>query len=438
MTNIVLVPKEKPEISSRDNIRSSMEVGGSITSDEFWNADTVKVIADVIIDNGVTVNIAAGTKIEFQDYYKIDVKGTILAYGDADNRINFISSHPEFFMLDYNEIGAWNGLKFNAVSNQNERSVLEYCIFEYSKSFEEKGGVLNIINTSKLAVVNCIFRNNIADFGSAISCEYNSAPQIVGNLFENNSAFISGSPIYCSYSYPRISNNTIVSNQVINEEVFHETAAIHTFISKPQLANNIIWNNVTNFYDPQQLMNCKSYYTTYNDIEFGHEGKGNINSDPIFSGSGEYFYSLEANSPCVDAGSFEFPFGTVLSEFDLAGNTRVINDSIDMGALEWSEVGVEDSDIFKSIFTLINYPNPFNPSTTISFNLAAVSNVSLAVYNVRGQKVIQLMNELLSIGQHSVEWNGKDSTNKSVASGIYYYKISSGKDSAINKMLLLK
>jgi flagellar hook assembly protein FlgD len=87
---------------------------------------------------------------------------------------------------------------------------------------------------------------------------------------------------------------------------------------------------------------------------------------------------------------------------------------------------------------LSNYPNPFNPTTNISFNLSFESDVSLSIYNIKGQLVKQLVNEQLSAGPHTIEWNGKDSNNKSVSSGIYYYKISSGKDSAINKMLLLK
>ena len=65
-------------------------------------------------------------------------------------------------------------------------------------------------------------------------------------------------------------------------------------------------------------------------------------------------------------------------------------------------------------------------------------NVSVDVYNVKGQKVKHLMNEQLSVGQHSIEWNSKDSNNKAIASGIYFYKISAGKSSAMRKMLLLK
>jgi len=91
-----------------------------------------------------------------------------------------------------------------------------------------------------------------------------------------------------------------------------------------------------------------------------------------------------------------------------------------------------------NILTLANYPNPFNPTTTISFSLTSESDVSITVYNVKGQQVKQLVNDQLSAGSHTVEWSGKDNSNKSVASGIYYYKISAGKDTAMKKMLLLK
>jgi len=91
-----------------------------------------------------------------------------------------------------------------------------------------------------------------------------------------------------------------------------------------------------------------------------------------------------------------------------------------------------------SILSLTNFPNPFNPVTTISFDLASESKVSVSVYNLKGQKVKQLVNDQLSAGQHTIEWNGTDGNNKSVASGIYFYKISTGNDTDMRKMLLLK
>lgn len=421
--------------------RSSIEVGGNITSDEFWSADTIKVIDDVIIENGVTVSIEAGVKIEFQDYYNIDVQGTILALGESENLIHFTSYQPEVFMIDHSEYGAWNGIKFNNVSTLNNTSKLEYCIFEYSKSFEEKGGVIQVNNVSDLEITNCAFKNNVADFGGAISFEYHSAPKIFGNLFENNHAFISGSPIYCSYSYPRITNNTIVSNFVLNEETFHETAAIHTFISKPQITNNIIWDNETNFYDPHQLMWCKAFYTTYNDIEFGHEGKGNIEQNPQFTGMGMHPFALDTDSPCIDSGTIFLPFSFELPEFDLLGNSRVYNDSVDMGAFEWNGVGTENYELPITNYELSNYPNPFNPKTTIKFSIEPSQQnepMEIVIYNLKGQKV-KTIPVTLSGDEGSGIWNGTDDSGKPVSSGIYFCKlIIDEKYSASNKMVLLK
>ncbi len=90
------------------------------------------------------------------------------------------------------------------------------------------------------------------------------------------------------------------------------------------------------------------------------------------------------------------------------------------------------------LFYMSNFPNPFNPTTTISFSILDESNVEISIYNMKGQKVKQLINDHLSSGQHTIEWNGTDGNNKSVASGIYFYKISTGKSSAMKKMLLLK
>ncbi|MCK4655094.1 MAG: T9SS type A sorting domain-containing protein, partial [Candidatus Cloacimonetes bacterium] len=85
-----------------------------------------------------------------------------------------------------------------------------------------------------------------------------------------------------------------------------------------------------------------------------------------------------------------------------------------------------------------SYPNPFNPETTISYQLTADSKVSLSIYNVKGQKVNTLVNEILPAGEHSVIWNGKDSNGNQVSSGIYFYKLKAGDYQKVKKMLLLK
>jgi len=64
--------------------------------------------------------------------------------------------------------------------------------------------------------------------------------------------------------------------------------------------------------------------------------------------------------------------------------------------------------------------------------------VSLEIYNMKGQKVKQLVSGQLSAGQHSIVWNGKDDNNKTVSSGIYFYKFKTSDYQATKKMLLLK
>lgn len=85
-----------------------------------------------------------------------------------------------------------------------------------------------------------------------------------------------------------------------------------------------------------------------------------------------------------------------------------------------------------------NYPNPFNPSTTINFALPKAGNVQIAVFNVLGQEVNTLVSEGLPAGNHSVVWDGRNSTGSTISSGIYFYRISAGEFSQTKKMLMLK
>ncbi len=84
------------------------------------------------------------------------------------------------------------------------------------------------------------------------------------------------------------------------------------------------------------------------------------------------------------------------------------------------------------------FPNPFNPTTTINFNLKDAANVSLDIFNQRGQKVHTLVNGNLPAGAHSYIWDGVDNKGNRVASGMYLYRMKSGKYSNTKKMILMK
>jgi hypothetical protein len=85
-----------------------------------------------------------------------------------------------------------------------------------------------------------------------------------------------------------------------------------------------------------------------------------------------------------------------------------------------------------------NFPNPFNPETTIQYNLKVPADVKINIYNIRGQKVKTLVNEHKKAGDHFVIWNGKDINNKSVSSGLYFYTLSADKSKTTKKMILLR
>jgi hypothetical protein len=85
-----------------------------------------------------------------------------------------------------------------------------------------------------------------------------------------------------------------------------------------------------------------------------------------------------------------------------------------------------------------NYPNPFNPNTTIAFDLAKAGNVRIEIYNTRGQKVRSLLAANLESGSHTVRWDATDDSGRSLASGLYLYRMHSADGSQTRKMLLLK
>jgi hypothetical protein len=85
-----------------------------------------------------------------------------------------------------------------------------------------------------------------------------------------------------------------------------------------------------------------------------------------------------------------------------------------------------------------NFPNPFNPTTMIEFNLPMSSHVTLSIFNVLGQRVKTLVDESVSAGNKRVMWDGTDAAGRTMQSGIYFYRISAADFSQTRKMMLLK
>lgn len=161
-------------------------------------------------------------------------------------------------------------------------------------------------------------------------------------------------------------------------------------------------------------------YSTGNTVYYDET---NIDTNPLFYGGWEYPYNLSDNSPCIDAGTLDFPDWIELPEHDLAGNPRLHNGKIDMGAYEWNPtVGVDEylRVINKKENLLVAAPNPFKHNTTISVKHKKKAVTSIEIYNNYGQRVKVLLDGTMLLGTSQIKWNGEDDKGKQLESGIYY------------------
>ena len=347
-----------PAACQRTRWRDEIEVSGSIGVDTLWAADTVRVVGDVTVEDGVTLRIAPGVRVEFQDYYSLRVAGSLLAVGRPDAWIVFTTDEPEDFVVDSSLVGCWNGIRFEGTRATNAPSYLAYCVIEYSKAagtgtglHPYGGGAVSVMDFSALTIENCVIRNNVAGYGGALFLYCNANVRVMGNLITHNHALGNGGAIYCAYSYPRIFNNTLVRNRIHNEDdPYAETGAIVNFLAKPLLLSNILRDNSPDIvFDHAQIRNGKAYYTHFNNIEGYTPLDDNIDADPLFvdprgpDGDPDTWqdndYHLLAGSPCIDAGE---PDPQLAPRTDVDGQKRVWDGDgdaaarVDMGSDEFA------------------------------------------------------------------------------------------------------
>lgn len=332
-----------------------------------------------------------------------------------------------------------------------------------SNNTAEDCGAGIFLNYSSPILSNVQISNNYAvpephpdatSWGAGIYMYGISSPILVNVLIEGNTAYGPGAAISAgSDSQVTLINSTITNNFSYNQVSTY--GVITSYNSNLILYDCILWDNY-----PIELSISNSVLSTnFSNIQGGESGiniygnstinwlEGNISNDPLFSESGDHPFSLSELSPCIDTGIPDTT-GLNLPPFDIMDNLRIWdgdgngNAIIDMGAYEFGAepyVGVINSELPIHNYYLANYPNPFNPSTTIEFFIKNDSKVELSVYNIKGQKIKTLIQKNFNKGTHSIVWNGNDNSGKLVSSGIYYYKLNvNGKTEAVRKCLLLK
>ncbi len=146
-------------------------------------------------------------------------------------------------------------------------------------------------------------------------------------------------------------------------------------------------------------------------------------------------YTQLCTSSIGNVGSFAFNGNTY---YDLYRGDPLTLSSVYAVKINPLPSSIDDPSVSSPVLDCSNYPNPFNPSTTIRYSIDKAQEVKLAIYNSKGQLVNTIVNQQLNAGLHEVVWDGKDSQGNAVASGIYLYKIQAGKYSQTKKMMLMK
>ncbi len=349
-----------------------IEVSGVINQNVNWDADTVKVIGNVSVVSGSTVNILPGTIIKFQGHYKLSVlDGVILAVGTETDSIVFTTENIET---------GWHGVRFYE-NQSSDTSKFFYCLFEHGMAYDEgddydeNGGAIFSLLHDQVILSNCTFQNNQAIFGGAIALG-NADIIIISCIITHNYASFSAGAIDASYSGIKLINSllnnnssgsrggaleltgtvplTIVNTSICNNMSFKGGGIFCD--ASPILKNCILWGNVAGSCGDQVFIQdlwgqnsepqfffcnveggkesfCLDNYT--NPVyEFDYENYFNIDEFPEFTDSTNHNFSLTAISPCINVGTPN-SLSLGLPDFDLAGNPRVVDGRIDIGAYEY-------------------------------------------------------------------------------------------------------
>lgn len=294
---------------------------GTISADETWSEDTVKVTADVLVNNGITLTIEPGVYVEFQGHYQLNIQGRILAQGSPNDRIVFTAKDTNLTTTS----GGWNAIRFNYTSSSNDSSLIEYCSMMYGNDFKESlvnnsGGAILFNGFSKALVSNNIITKC---YGKAAVFCYNSKAVFTGNLIADNNA----TGMYLWNSYNIFVNNTIVNNT---------NYGLNASSCNAVFANGIIANNGSGNFS-SSLENVAVYNS--NIVGANISSNGCIDFDPKFVGNGENPYQLAVDSYCIGTGDNSWVADSVVLSQDIIGNDRIfsgIDATVDMGAYESS------------------------------------------------------------------------------------------------------
>jgi len=366
-----------------------------------------------------------------------------------------INSNPMIInsTISYNSAASMGGGLYFYTSSP----ILTDLIVSYNSTLDGWfGGGICFQSLCNSYIENVIIKFNESIKGGGI-CSSGSSCDFINSIITGN---------YSSYKAGGIWLNNNSSSNLINTTISDNISDNYgggmflEYDSNAEFIDCVLWNDMPEEIYFHATHGYNSISITYSDIDGGESGiitnnngtlnwlEGNLDDDPLFINTGDHPYSLQDLSPCIDTGNPD-TLGLDLPPWDIIGNQRIWDGDgdgiaiIDMGAYEFDAPPYDEIDEDIILHTPVvhlyqNHPNPFNPATNISYQLPEKSKVNISIYNIKGQFIKTLVDEMKSAGEYSIIWNGVDQSNKNVPSGIYLYRLKTKDDSKIRKMALLK
>ena len=233
------------DIGAFEFYKASLDAWGIIDENTTWTADTIKVDCDIDILDTYTLTINPGAIVQFQDPYKIEVHGTLLALGTETDSIVFtIKDHSEFSDITTGN-GGWRGIEFLAFAT-NDSSKILYSRLEYGKRINgtvdyPSGGAIYAASCYRLLISNSIITNNMAETGGGIQCS-TSPITIMNSTISHNRAIDMdhgwGGGIFCHGS-----NINLIGCNIAYNSSPADGGGICVYRCEPSILNCTIKNN---------------------------------------------------------------------------------------------------------------------------------------------------------------------------------------------------
>lgn len=318
---------------------------------------------------------------------------------------NSINVHIENNSIDNNLVFSGYGLSMGAgiyIDSSQYITIANNTISNNYNNFGYGGGI-HISRSDHIKILNNNISENITDGnGGGISTNSSSDIHVIGNLLYNNHAEYYGGGILCKNLEITITNNTICFNKT--EFAESTGGGIYCVKSSPDIYNTILFFNTAVMSGNQVFLDANSDPNFfYSNIEGGISAFGladtvvydglyenNIDSDPQFMLLGEHPYNLDITSPCINTGNPDTN-GLIIPEADLAGNLRIVADTIDIGAYE-NQIINNIAHLYKPDNILV-FPNPVRDKLTIHIPIKPFHKGWAVLKDLKGNTVLSIQIE---------------------------------------------